>query len=1076
MTTRTDQAETIELVAFGEQVVASTEPLNNEGLSREVDTLLEAVEDHLRKRPMPSATYRVQFNSRCSFREVEAIVPYLYTLGISDLYASPFLQARPGSPHGYDIVDHSKINAEIGTIDDLRSLRSVLREHNMGFIADVVPNHMSATPKLNAWWQDVLENGQSSQYASHFDIDWSPVKTDLKDKVSLPLLGDQYGKVLEDGQLLVRYDEGTFWLQYFEHSLPIAPRSYSIILADGIDALKQKSDPQDESFLELLSILTAIRNLPARTETNTDRLAERRREKEIVKRRFNELVLRSPTVKAFIAEQLIQINGRRDDPRSFDRLDELLQEQVYRLSYWRVAADEINYRRFFDINELAAICPENPQVFDDVHRLLFELIDEGVVTSLRIDHPDGLYDPRGYFVQLQERHFRRLCREAYEQRSTSQDDESNPDRRIDAWPMIEQRIGERWQSAAESIGSPLARPLYIVVEKILAVGESLPEDWPVHGTVGYEVLNSVNGLFVDPAGERALTTLYSRFIDKPLDYDELVYRGKRLIVRVSMASELMVLGHRLDRISERNRWSRDFTINSLTRALQEVIAGFRVYRSYVQPGRVLERDRDCIEGAVTRAKRRNPAIDSSVFDFVRDVLLLRFHETANEVDRQAIESFAGKFQQLTGPIMAKAVEDTTFYRFNRLVSLNEVGGEPERFGVTAEAFHDLNRVRQLRFPQALTASTTHDTKRSEDVRARINVLSEIEKTWQKHVNQWSRWNQKHKVAIDGDSSPSRNAEYLLYQTLVGTWPTSNPTGLDLETYTDRIKYYMLKVEREAKVNTSWVNPNSDYEASVTQFVESVLSPSDKNRFLKDLSDFAGLVAGHGYWNSLSQLVLKIASPGVPDFFQGTELWNLTLVDPDNRQPVDFAVHRQALDRLRNEMAGALGLEGRDSVVEKWLDADNVDNVEAQVGANNLICSLMENRDSGMIKLFVSLVSLRNRRRQHRLFTAGEYEPLEVIGSQAHHLVAFARLVEDKSCIVMIPRFSAKLNGLGGPPPTGECWQDTHVVLPERIKSLGFVDVYTRQHHVATSIPDSNGLRIDVAKVLNMLPVCMLNAI
>jgi len=1080
MTTKAHPTETLsDKPSHLEEATIPTE-FNSQDIHPIVDAVLAKVEQNIKHQPLPSATYRVQLNNRCLFGDIERIVPYLYTLGISDLYCSPFLQAKPGSQHGYDIVDHSRINEEIGTIDQLRSLRSVLREHQMGLIADVVPNHMSAMPKRNAWWHDVLENGQSSQFASHFDIDWFPIKTDLNNKVSLPLLGDQYGKVLEEGQLVVQFEEGTFSLYYFENILPVAPRTYSIILGEDVNSLREELAPENEALLELLSILTAIHNLPERTEKKSERLVERRREKEIIKRRLNELATRSPAIQEYIRACLVKINGNPDDAKSFDRLDHLLQEQAYRLCNWRVAADEINYRRFFDINELAAICTENPEVFEDSHRLIFQLIDEGIVTSLRIDHPDGLYDPRGYFIQLQENHFLRLCQNAFESDCEAlrvKDDTLSKGAML---PMVLQRLRELWRTAIEFSGSPLAKPLYVVVEKILALEESLPEDWPVHGTVGYELLNSINGVFVDSDGERPLSALYSRFIESPLAYDELIYRGKRLIVRISMASELMVLGHRLDRISERNRWTRDFTINSLTQALQEVIADFRVYRCYVQPGRVLQRDRDRVEQAVVRAKRRNPAIDATVFDFVQDMLLLKFPDAALEEDRQAIEKFTGKFQQLTGPIMAKAVEDTTFYRFNRLVSLNEVGGEPNQFGVTDESFHQTNVERQRRFPYALTASSTHDTKRSEDVRARINVLSEIEKLWRKHVLQWSRWNQKSKSSVDGGLAPSRNAEYLLYQTLVGTWPTANPTGQALDEFRERIQTYMLKVEREAKVNTSWVSPNIAYEHAVKKFVANILRSDPKNAFLEDLKLFSNLIAEHGYWNSLSQLVLKIASPGVPDFYQGAELWNLTLVDPDNRQPVDFPMRRQLLDGLLDQMGVAMEKQSRNGAIESWLDNQHHRSSTAEFETTQLLDSLLSGRETGLIKMFVSLIGLRTRRKYHELFTVGEYLPLMVTGSKSNHLVAFARTYGEQACIVVVPRFTAKLNGFGGKPPIGECWDDTLVELPEQLSGRCFHDQFTRQHHAPASGLSANrsGLsanrtQIAVAQLLKVFPIAML---
>lgn len=1036
-----------------------------------VDRILAAVDAHLRTARLPTATYRVQFNQHCRFREIEAAVPYLYTLGISDLYASPFLQARPGSPHGYDVVNHAAINPEIGTLDDLRSLRSALREHGMGLIGDVVPNHMSASPEINVWWQDVLENGPSSTHASYFDIDWMPLKSDLADKVLLPLLGDQFGKVLESGQLKVCYREGTFWLEYYQHRLPIAPRAYSIILSQNLEKLRQRLGDGHAEMLEILSILTAIRNLPPRTETDAERLAERRREKEVIKRRLHELASRSAEMKAFITECVTTINGVPSDPRSFDTLDSLLQEQAYRLAYWRVAADEINYRRFFDINELAAICTEHRDVFDDSHRLLFQLLDEGTLTGLRIDHPDGLYDPRGYFVQLQEQHFLRICREVHRRMASPADPVSGDD---PLWLPIEQRLQALWRTATEIPGSPLARPLYVLVEKILAHGEPLPEDWPVHGTVGYEFLNAVNGLFVDARSERLLSTLYTKFTGESLDFDALAYECKRLIVRISMASELNVLGHRLDRISERNRWTRDFTLNSLTRALQEVIAGFRVYRSYVQPGRVLDRDQRCVEGAVNRAKRRNPAMDVSIFDFVRDVLLLRFHTHSDLDEQSAVERFAGKFQQLTGPIMAKAIEDTAFYRFNRLVSLNEVGGEPDCFGASVAEFHQLNHDRQVRTPYAMNASSTHDTKRSEDVRARINVLSEIPKEWRTHVQLWSRWNRSLKQQVDGIETPTRNTEYLLYQTLIGTWPGSIPTGPERERYIERIQTYMLKVVREAKVNASWVNPNEPYEAATSQFVARLFEQSRKRPFLDDLQQLASQVAEHGIWNSLSQLLLKMASPGVPDFYQGTELWSLTLVDPDNRHPVDLEKRRDVLDGLLAEMARVLQCDHMRHAVEAWLSPPVENSPEASQRVSTFLQELLSTRHDGRIKLLTTLLTLRMRRQQPDLFIDGTYEPLEVRGAHAEHLVAFARSCHDRVLVVLAPRLTVRVSGLGGPPPLGDLWQNTTVVLPPSIQRAHYHSVFPRQSISSRQKPESQEYELFVAEVLNDFSIALLS--
>ncbi|HET6423026.1 MAG TPA: hypothetical protein VFG20_05040, partial [Planctomycetaceae bacterium] len=497
----------------------------------------------------------------------------------------------------------------------------------MGLIADVVPNHMAAAPRFNLWWQDVLENGPSSAYASYFDIDWMPLKHDLAYKVLLPVLGEQFGSVLENGQLTVMRENGAFWITYYEERFPVSPCTYPLILSPRLEDLQQQLGNEHADVLELLSILTAIKNLPLRTDTDSERITERRREKEIIKRRLHTLTDSSPEIAAFIDENLRLFNGQPEDPHSFDRLDELLAQQAYRLAYWRVAADEINYRRFFDVNELAAVCTESPPVFADTHRLIFDLLDEGTITGLRIDHPDGLYNPSEYLRQLQESHFLRLCREDGTDTQTAATDD---------------RLAALWRAASSIPGSPLARPLYLVVEKILAPDEMLPENWPVHGTVGYEFLNHLNGLFIDPAGERPLSTLYQRFTEETLDFAELAYQCKRLIVRMSMAGELNVLGDRLDRISESNRLTRDFTLHSLTRALQEVMACFSVYRTYVQTDQVLERDAMFVERAVAHAKRRNPAMSSRIFDFIRDVLLLRHRENLPEEQRNAVYRFTCK--------------------------------------------------------------------------------------------------------------------------------------------------------------------------------------------------------------------------------------------------------------------------------------------------------------------------------------------------------------------------------------------------------------------------------------------------
>ena len=632
---------------------------------------------------IPSSTYRLQFNRGFTFRQARAIVPYLHALGISDCYASPYFQARAESLHGYDITDHNKLNDAIGSRAEYNAWVAELHACGMGQVLDFVPNHMGIGEPQNLWWADVLENGPSSAYAAYFDIDWQPLKSELRDKVLIPILGDQYGRVLERGELRVHFDGGRFFLRYFDHEFPIAPGTYRHVLQIALEQLSKYKD--EEFYAELQSILTALEYLPRRTEMDPERIAERTREKEIIKRRLERRCQEAPLVQRAIEKALTKINGTPGDPRSFDALDALLTDQAYRLAFWRVAAEEINYRRFFDINDLAAIRMEVPEVFDEAHRLLLELVAAGAVTGLRIDHPDGLYLPNEYFEKLQQR-------------------------------------------AAETRGISLPndrRAIYLVVEKILSGDEQLRADWPVHGTTGYDFMNDAIGVLIDASAERAITRTFHKFIGHSLHFGHLVYAKKRLVMRLSLANDVNVLGAMLDRLSEKNRWYRDYTLDALTLAVRETIACFPVYRTYLAPGRpVSEADRAVIERAVATAKRRNPALEESVFNFLRDILLFRFPENLEAAAREEHVHFVLKFQQITGPIMAKGLEDTAFYIYNRLAALNEVGGEPQRFGLGVEGFHQRNRERQERWPATMLATSTHDSKRSEDVRARMGRSDE----------------------------------------------------------------------------------------------------------------------------------------------------------------------------------------------------------------------------------------------------------------------------------------------------------------------------------------------------------------
>ncbi|HEY1770016.1 MAG TPA: malto-oligosyltrehalose synthase [Chthoniobacterales bacterium] len=903
---------------------------------------------------IPTATYRLQFNRDFTFAQARAIVPYLYSLGVSDCYASPYFQARAESLHGYDITDHNKLNAAIGSRADYDAFVAELHAHEMGQLLDFVPNHMGIGEPQNLWWADVLENGPSSPYAHYFDIDWQPLKSELRDKVLIPILSDQYGRVLERGELQVRFENGRLFLCYFDHEFPIAPGTYRHVLQIALDQLR--GHEEEEFYAELQSILTALEYLPRRTEAGPERVAERTREKEIIKRRLERRCEEAPLVQQAIEKALTIINGRPGDPRSFDALDALLGEQAYRLAFWRVAAEEINYRRFFDVNDLAAIRMELPEVFEETHRLLLELVASGAVTGLRIDHPDGLYLPNEYFEKLQRR-------------------------------------------CAEVLGADLAedkRALYLVVEKILSGEERLPNEWPIYGTTGYDFMNDAIGVLVDGAAENAITRGYHKFLGHTQHFGHLVYAKKRLVMRLSLANDINVLGEMFDRLSEENRWYRDYTLDALTLAVRETIACFPVYRTYLAPGRpVSAADRAVIERAVATAKRRNPALEESVFNFLRDILLFRFPENLKDEQRAQHEHFVLKFQQTTGPVMAKGLEDTAFYIFNRLAALNEVGGEPQRFGLGVAAFHERNLFRAEQWPLSLLATSTHDTKRSEDVRARMVAIAEMPQLWQRSLGKWRALNRRWKETIDEVAAPDANEEYLLYQTLLGAWPLepfAEWSGEARAEFVRRIQQYMAKAMKEAKMNTSWVQPNDKWDAAVANFIARILEPGPRNRFLATFLPVAEEIARLGAINSLAQTLLKLTAPGVPDFYQGSEIWDFSLVDPDNRRPVDYARRARTLESLG-----------------KSAPAD-----------------LMNNWRNGRIKLFLIQRLLHLRREHAELFARGSYRPLQLSGAFAESCIAFARTKGDETIVVVAPRLSGRV----GFPPIAEAWRDTAVELPE----------------------------------------------
>ena len=959
---------------------------------------------------IPLATYRLQFNRDFTFTDATQLVSYLAALGITHCYASPYLRARPGSTHGYDIIDHNLLNPEIGSTEDFENFVAALRQHGMGHILDIVPNHMGVMGSDNGWWLDVLENGEASNYADFFDIDWQPLKDELQGKVLVPVLGDQYGSILDLGELKLTFDKekGEFSIFYHQHRFPVDPKEYTRVLASGLERLEQSLGASHADFLELQSLISAFNHLPGRQETAPDKKAERIRDKEIHKRRLAALCLRSAETSQFIDENVRKINGTPGDPSSFDALHELIKAQAYRLAYWRVAADDINYRRFFDINDLAGLRMENQAVFDATHHFVLQLIRDGKVDGLRIDHPDGLYNPAQYFHRLQ-------C----QQDCPSLNKECN------------------------------SKSVYVVIEKILASVERLPEDWPIYGTTGYDFANLVNGLFVDPDSVSKIDRVYRAFLGQRCDFDTLLYQSKKIVMHSALASELNVLANILSRIALAERHTCDFTLNSLRDALSEIVANFPVYRTYITETHVSDPDRTYIEEAVQSAKRQSAIADVTVFDFIREVLLTQKGAGQTGSYRQSVVRFAMKFQQFTSAVMAKGMEDTSFYRYNRLVSLNEVGGDPKRFGVSPDEFHREIQQRAKAWPHSLLDTSTHDTKRSEDVRARIDVLSETPALWRRNVRRWRETNADKKRMVDGSEAPSRNDEYLLYQTLIGTWPPQE-TIAGPQFY-DRINQYMLKAVREAKQRTSWANPNSEYEAAVAAFVKAILSSSGAKSFLEDFVPFQRYVARLGRFNSLSQVLIKLTAPGVPDIYQGNELWDLSLVDPDNRRAVDYARRQRCLKEL---MAGA----------------DSCERVKAL--ARELTDSLGKDDNDGRAKFYLTWKTLNLRKQQASLFQQGDYLPLAVLGAKANHLVAFARREGSSAAIVAVPRMCARLlvNGATSPAQSG-LWEDTGIELPPELSKSRYRNAFTAEILRPEKAGESGFLR--ASSLLENFPVALL---
>jgi (1->4)-alpha-D-glucan 1-alpha-D-glucosylmutase len=885
----------------------------------------------------PAATYRLQFNSGFGFQAANKIIPYLAGLGISTIYASPIFKARKGSPHGYDVTDPNQINPELGTIEDFYALIETAHQHGIGWLQDFVPNHM-AYDSLNWMLMDVFEKGRASDYFGFFDIIWDHIRENLRGKVIAPFLGSPYGETLEKGELTLEYRDGTFAVKYYETIYPVTIKSYATIIGHGLDDLGNRIGRDHSGFLKVLGIATILKNLPpeptaAETEANKAQML-------LAKDWLRDLYQNEDVIRRFIDENVSTFN------KDVNLLDALLSEQWFQFTYWRVATKEINYQRFFNINELISLRMEDEEVFRYIHRLVLSLLKEGKIDGLRIDHIDGLRDPTAYLARLRK------------------------------------EAGDR----------------FIIVEKILESSEQLPADWPVEGTTGYDFMNYVNGLFVDNRNEEAFHRVYSGFTGHETWYTDLLYENKKLIIERHLTGDLDNLTSLLKTLSTTARDAIDLPWEMLTDAIVETAAEFPVYRTYVASQKITERDRAYIREAIEKARGRKPELDRAL-DFLEIVLLQDFPDYLAEEHKSLWLSFAMRFQQFTSPLMAKGLEDTTFYVFNRLTSLNEVGGDPGRFGISTDEFHSFNKRRLESHPHTLNATATHDTKRGEDTRARIDVLSEIPEEWEKRLELWGEQNGPLKKIVGDEEVPGRNREYFLYQTLIGALTFEEE---ERGNFIKRIKDYMIKAAREAKSHTFWLDNNVDYEAALVEFTEKVLTPSPSNQFLEDFIEFQKKVAHYGAFNSLSQTLVKIASPGLPDIYQGSELWDLNLVDPDNRRPVDYEKRERLLGGLK---------QGEES------------------GLLSLIEELFSDKESGRVKLFTVQRALDARKRHKELFDGGDYIPLKAVGSRSDHVVAFARRKDKRWAVVIAPRLLTSLIGATELPLGKDVWRDTSIEMP-----------------------------------------------
>lgn len=889
----------------------------------------------------PIATYRIQFNPDFGFTSAQAIVDYLATLGISDIYASPIFKARKGSTHGYDVVDQNQLNPELGSRADFDQLIGQLQQRNMGWLQDIVPNHM-AYDGQNRYLMNVLEYGPNSEYRDYFDIDWT-MSADSQGRVLAPMLGDFYDRCLERGEIQLSYDEAGLSVNYYGLRFPVRIESYGRFLSHQLGRLAKQLGKRDRTYIKVSGLLYLVRNSIADLTGSAYR-----EQAQFAKALLWDVYQENEDVREFINQNLVTFNGTPGTPESFDFLDDLLSEQFYRLAFWKVGAEELNYRRFFTVNELICLRVDDEKVFDQAHDLLCQLVKSGQVNGVRIDHIDGLYDPTTYLERLRD------------------------------------RLGDA----------------YIVIEKILEFEETLPENWPIQGTSGYETLNYINGIFCQPDNQDALTHLYHRLTGQTAAYSDLVTEKKRLIADTNLVGDIDNLARFLKRVCQQYRYGRDLTLYGLRTAIEEVLIAFPIYCTYANQGGISKRDLGYVREAIDSARKHIPQLLNEL-NLIEKFLSLEFEDSLPEQERSQWLHFVMRLQQFTGPIMAKGVEDTLFYCYNRFISLNEVGGSPGQFGISLRRFHQFHQQRQAQWPYAMNATSTHDTKRSEDVRARLNVLSELPTEWEAAVNCWHDLNSSYKKVVRDRVVPDTNDEYFLYQTLVGALPFAEEA---LPSFTDRVADYVVKAVREAKVHTAWLRPDTDYENGFVDFTRAILTPRENNVFLEKLREFQARIADYGIYNSLAQVLLKLTLPGVPDLYQGNEMWDFSLVDPDNRRPVDYGHRRHELEQLQQ-------VEDR-----RWL-----------------LQNLLDYRQDGRIKLWVTHRGLVARQQYPNLFLQGDYQPLKVQGKAEDSIIAFTRQWQDQWLVAIAPRFLTH-RVAPGEHPIGDVWEATILELPNQVST------------------------------------------